>query len=76
MINWAEDRVRRHALKAVGSAYLNVSVSWIVEGCTGDGRQWTWEKLVEKEGLGWQLEGDKVVIRKPKPKVVPVKNSE
>ncbi|GIJ87681.1 hypothetical protein Asppvi_006591 [Aspergillus pseudoviridinutans] len=75
VINWAEDRVRRHALKAVGSAYLNVNVSWIVQGCTGDGRQWTWEKLVEKEGLGWQLEGDKVVIRKPKPRVAPVKDN-
>ncbi|EAW09636.1 uncharacterized protein ACLA_038470 [Aspergillus clavatus NRRL 1] len=73
VMDWAEDRVRRHALKAVGSAYLNVHVDWIVEGCTGDKKQWTWEHLVDKEGLGWQLEGDKVIIRKPKPRVAPPK---
>ncbi|GAB1194691.1 hypothetical protein BDV32DRAFT_114479 [Aspergillus pseudonomiae] len=67
LMNWAEDRVRRHALKAVGSAYLNVGVQWITEGCTGDNR-WTWDKLVETEKLGWQKEGDKIIIRKPKPK--------
>ncbi|KKK22318.1 hypothetical protein AOCH_003386 [Aspergillus ochraceoroseus] len=67
VMNWAEDRVRRHALKAVGKAYLSVDSAWIVEGCTGD-KTWTWEKLVEMENLGWQKEGDRIIIRKPKPK--------
>ncbi|KAE8390485.1 hypothetical protein ETB97_000066 [Aspergillus alliaceus] len=73
LMNWAEDRVRRHALKAVGSAYLNVGMQWITEGCTGD-KSWTWDKLVETEKLGWQREGDKIIIRKPKPRpqTVPV----
>ncbi|KAJ5167910.1 uncharacterized protein N7482_003504 [Penicillium canariense] len=66
VMNWAVDRVRRHALKAVGSAYLNVHVSWIVGGCTGDDEGWTWEKLVEVEKLGWEKEGEKIVIRRPK----------
>jgi len=70
VMNWAVDRVRRHALKAVGSAYLHVHVSWIVGGCTGDDGDWTWEKLVETEKLGWQKEGDKVIIRRPKPRPV------
>lgn len=70
---WAVDRVRRHALKAVGSAYLNVDVKWIVKGCAGDAEGWTWEKLAEKEGLGWEKEGDKIIIRKPKSKVNPRK---
>ncbi|KAJ5235611.1 uncharacterized protein N7469_004779 [Penicillium citrinum] len=66
VMNWAVGRVRRQALKAVGSAYLNVHVSWIVGGCTGDEENWTWEKLVEAEKLGWEKEGDKVIIRRPK----------
>lgn len=66
VMDWAVGRVRRHALKAVGSSYLNVHVSWIVGGCTGDDESWTWEKLVEVEKLGWEKEGEKVVIRRPK----------
>ncbi|KAJ5683290.1 SAC3/GANP/Nin1/mts3/eIF-3 p25 [Penicillium macrosclerotiorum] len=72
VMDWAVDRVRRHALKAVGSAYLNVHVNWIVGGCTGDVEGWTWEKLVETENLGWEKEGDKVIIRRPKPRPAPV----
>lgn len=71
VMNWAVDRVRRHALKAVGSAYLNVHVSWILGGCTGDDEGWTWDKLVETEKLGWQKEGEKVIIRRPKPRPPP-----
>ena len=67
VMNWAADRVRRQALKAVGSAYLNVEASWVLEGCTGED-DWTWEKLIETERLGWQKEGDKVIIKRPKRK--------
>lgn len=71
VMNWAVDRMRRHALKAVGSAYLNVHVDWIIGGCTGDDRQWTWEELIEKENLGWQREGDKIIIKVPKVRPLP-----
>ncbi|KAH8423828.1 uncharacterized protein LDX57_001585 [Aspergillus melleus] len=78
VLDWAEDRMRRHALKAVGRAYLSVSAQWITEGCTGD-PSWTWEKLAETEKLGWQKEGDKIIIRKPKQKteknLVPIKEN-
>ena len=70
ILNWASDRVRRHALKAVGSAYLNADLPWIVQGCTGDKDGWPWEKLVEVEGLGWQKQDNKVIIRIPKRKAV------
>nr|WHF58370.1 hypothetical protein [Aspergillus sp.] len=73
VMNWAEDRVRRHALKAVGKAYLGVDVAWIVEGCTGDST-WTWDKLVEREKLGWEKQGDRIIIRKPRPKPKPEGN--
>ncbi|KAJ5239794.1 hypothetical protein N7468_004413 [Penicillium chermesinum] len=71
LMNWAVDRMRRHALKAVGSAYLNVHVSWVVGGCTGGDGSWTWEKLVDTENLGWEREGDKIVIRRPKTRPAP-----
>ncbi|KAF9889957.1 hypothetical protein FE257_006831 [Aspergillus nanangensis] len=65
IMDWAEDRVRRRALQAVGSAYPNVGVKWITEGCTGD-KTWTWERLADVEKLGWQREGDKIIIKKPR----------
>ena len=67
VMNWAADRMRRQALKAVGSAYLNVEAGWVLEGCTGE-NNWTWEKLVEVERIGWQKEGDKIIIKRPKRK--------
>ncbi|KAJ5584496.1 uncharacterized protein N7459_004296 [Penicillium hispanicum] len=75
VMNWAVDRVRRHALKAVGSAYLNVPVDWILSGCTGNDEAWTWERLVETEKLGWQKEGDTIIIRRPKARPPPPKES-
>jgi len=69
VMNWAIDGVRRRALKAVARAYLSVDVKWIVEGCAGDRESWTWEKLVEREGLGWTREGNKVVIKSQRVRV-------
>ncbi|CAG8124720.1 unnamed protein product [Penicillium salamii] len=66
VMNWAVDRMRRHALKAVGSAYLNAHINWILHGCTGDDQGWTWETLAEKEKLRWEREGDKIIIKRPR----------
>ncbi|OKL63129.1 hypothetical protein UA08_01626 [Talaromyces atroroseus] len=65
IMNWATDHVMRQALKAVGRTYLSVNVSWLLETCTGDDG-WTWQDLAERERLGWQLEGESIIIRKPK----------
>ncbi|KAL2383912.1 hypothetical protein RJZ90_002292 [Blastomyces dermatitidis] len=73
LLNWAVDSVRRRALKAVGRAYLSVDVNYLVECCAGENEGWTWETLVEREGLGWKREGDKVLIRVRKPNVEPKK---
>ncbi|PYH89828.1 hypothetical protein BO71DRAFT_388877 [Aspergillus ellipticus CBS 707.79] len=67
VMNWAEDRVRRLALKAVSKAYMSADSKWITEGCTGD-KNWTWEKLADAENLGWEKDGDKIIIKKPKKK--------
>ncbi|KAJ5512043.1 SAC3/GANP/Nin1/mts3/eIF-3 p25 [Penicillium expansum] len=71
VMNWAADRVRRHALKAVGSAYLSVHISWILGGCTGDEQSWTWEKLVEQEKLRWEREDDRIIIKRLKQRAPP-----
>lgn len=65
IMDWAADRMTKQALKAVGRTYLSVDVNWLLRTSTGD-EGWTWQRLADKEKLGWQLEGDSVIIRKPK----------
>lgn len=67
VMTWATEHVTRQALKAIGRTYMTVNSKWLVASCTGNG-DWTWERLAEKEKLGWQKEGDSVVIRKPRVK--------
>ncbi|KAM5435263.1 hypothetical protein MferCBS31731_006405 [Microsporum ferrugineum] len=67
LMSWAEGFVRRRALKAIARAYLSVDLSYIIECCTGSEDGCTWEELVEQEGMGWKLEGNKVIIRIRKP---------
>ncbi|KAJ9134129.1 sac3 ganp nin1 mts3 eif-3 p25 protein [Pleurostoma richardsiae] len=57
MMDFAEAGVRRHALKCFGRAYLSVDVGFL-ERTTG----LSWDELVA-EGVGWKLEGDRVIIR-------------
>lgn len=66
VMDWAMAQMRRRALKAVGSAYLSVPVELVVGECTGYDEDWTWEKLVEHENLGWEKEGERIIIRRPK----------
>ncbi|KKA26843.1 hypothetical protein TD95_004860 [Thielaviopsis punctulata] len=60
IMEFAEREVRGHALKCLGRAYFSVPRGF-VEGVCGV----EWEKLRE-EGVGWELEGDVVVIRRVK----------
>ncbi|SPQ23815.1 63cffc61-1eea-4624-bb7f-cad39a2ddcf1 [Thermothielavioides terrestris] len=73
LMEGAERRVRAHALRAIGRAYLTVGVRW-VEGQLGMG----WDGLREGFGVGWEVEeggaadgeeeGGKVVVRRVKGK--------
>lgn len=60
VMGWAEKGVRVHVLKCVGRGYLSVDRAWL-ESVT----ERAWEELVQ-DGVGWELVGDKVIIRKPK----------
>lgn len=63
VMEWADGRMRVHALKCLGRAYMRADKRY-VERCT----ERSWGELVQ-DGVGWELvEGDKVVIQKPKGK--------
>ncbi|QIW95165.1 hypothetical protein AMS68_000683 [Peltaster fructicola] len=63
LMQFADARVRMHALKCIGRSYLSVDRAYI-ERCT----DLEWAGLV-KEGVGWQLqENGIVIVRKPKAK--------
>ena len=59
LMEFAEGRVTGHTLKAFGRAYLAVPVG-VLEEQAGHG----WGELKGSFGVGWELDGEKVVIRK------------
>jgi hypothetical protein len=61
LMDWAGERMRRHALVCLARAYLTAELA-LVERVTG--RQW--RELVEADGVGWELVGSTVVLRRPK----------
>lgn len=63
VMEWVADAVRGRALKCIGRAYLGMEVKSL-EGMVCQ----RWDVLVKEFGVGWLLEGEKVVIRKPKVK--------
>ncbi|MCJ1438476.1 hypothetical protein MMC27_007866 [Xylographa pallens] len=63
LMGWAEEGVRKHALKCLGRSYLGVDKAY-VECCAGR----TWEELKLQNSVGWELDGDKVTIRRMKTK--------
>ncbi|KAF7544006.1 hypothetical protein G7Z17_g10294 [Cylindrodendrum hubeiense] len=61
LLEWAEDDVRLHALKCFGRTYLSVDLGFL-EMATDS----KWKDLKEKDGVGWELDGERVVVRKVK----------
>jgi hypothetical protein len=59
LLEFAEDGLRRHLLKAFGRAYLSVPLRFL-ETSTG----LEWEELRRRYAVGWELVEGKVVIRK------------
>jgi hypothetical protein len=62
LMEWAEEGVRVQALKCLGRTYFTLEVEF-VESVAG-GR--SWEELVKRDKVGWELQGGKVVIRRVK----------
>jgi hypothetical protein len=63
LMEFAEDGMKKQALKCLGRSYLSIDLP-TVEQCTNT----PWPLLTKQYGVGWQLEGSKVIIRKPKTK--------
>ncbi len=63
LIEFAEDIMKRQALKCLGRSYLSIDLATLEEITNTP-----WPLLVKEHGVGWQLEGTKVIIRKPKAK--------
>jgi hypothetical protein len=59
LLEFAEDGVRKHLLKAFGRAYLSVPLRFL-EAATEMG----WDDLRTEYAVGWELDRGKVVIRK------------
>ncbi|KAI1752531.1 hypothetical protein F4782DRAFT_120831 [Xylaria castorea] len=61
LLEYAEEPMRRHLLKCFGRTYLSVDLSFL-ETCADS----PWARLTAEDGVGWELDGSKVVIRKVK----------
>lgn len=61
LLEYAEEPMRRHLLKCFGRTYLSVDLPFL-ETCADS----SWARLTAEDGVGWELDGSKVVIRKVK----------
>ncbi|KAI0967637.1 hypothetical protein F4678DRAFT_238594 [Xylaria arbuscula] len=59
LLEYADEPVRKHLLKCFSRTYLSVELSFL-ETCADS----TWARLTKEDGVGWELDGSKVVIRK------------
>ncbi|MCJ1225964.1 hypothetical protein MMC12_002613 [Toensbergia leucococca] len=59
LMGWADDGMRSHALKSLGRSYLSVEKDYVEKSANKE-----WSMLKEKENVGWQLEGERVTIRR------------
>lgn len=63
LMDWADDGMRTHALKCLGKSYLSVEKAYVEKVTDRE-----WDVLRETNRIGWELEGEKVIIRKIKGK--------
>ncbi|KAE8445832.1 hypothetical protein EG329_012755 [Mollisiaceae sp. DMI_Dod_QoI] len=61
LMEFAEDTITRQALKCMGRSYFSIDQRSLEEYTNT-----SWQKLTKNFDVGWQLEGSKIVIRKPK----------
>lgn len=67
ILHWHIETQRKLALKAIGRTYLGCDIRYILQSASGG--ELSWEDLVRIEDVGWERDGDKAVIRKPKARV-------
>ena len=63
LMEWTRDEMRLRALGCLAKGYLSVDKKYLEKAI-----HWRWEELLEKKNIGWQLEGDVVIIKRIKGK--------
>jgi hypothetical protein len=61
IMEFAEDEVRKQSLKCLGRSYLMINKTSLEQYTNSP-----WTILTKDYGVGWQLEGTNIIIRKPK----------
>lgn len=61
LMSWAEERVRLHVLKCLARTYFTAEKAFVERSTNAE-----WALLVKDMQVGWELDGDKVTIRRPK----------
>jgi len=59
LMEFAEPQLRAHTLKAFARSYLSVSLDFLETATMS-----SWPMLRDQHGVGWELNGGRVVIRK------------
>ncbi|KAL8823599.1 MAG: hypothetical protein Q9191_005708 [Dirinaria sp. TL-2023a] len=59
LMEWADERVRKHALQCLGKAYLTAEKTYVERAA-----QRSWEDLKELDHVGWELSGTNVKIKR------------
>lgn len=63
LMEWAEGALRVHALKCLGRTYLTVEKAYVERVA-----ERSWDSLKRENHVGWELDGDKVIVRRVKGK--------
>lgn len=63
LMEWAEDALRVHALKCLGRTYLTVERAYVERVAERN-----WDSLKRENNVGWELDGDRVIVRRVKGK--------
>ncbi|RFU27879.1 hypothetical protein B7463_g8480, partial [Scytalidium lignicola] len=61
LMEFAEEDMRDQTLKSLARSYFSIDLPFL-EKATGC----SWQELIKEHSVGWQLEGSKLIIRKPK----------
>lgn len=64
LMEFAEDEMRMHMLKCFGRTYFSIDLAYLEQAAGGR----SWQELKEKDGVGWELDGERVTIRRVRAK--------
>jgi len=61
LMSWSDGQMRMHALKCLARSYFTAEKGFVERSTDSE-----WAALVKEMEVGWELDGDKVTIRRPK----------